>query len=80
MDQPTDQASKLLPELLNAKQVAGMLNVSQRTLYRLKDGNQLPKEVELGSSVRWRRREVIQWIDQGCPPRIFENVSEAENE
>lgn len=27
----------------------------------------LPKPVKLGRAVRWRKSDILQWIEQGCP-------------
>ena len=54
-------------ELINAKQLATLLSISERTLYRLKSMGELPMPVILGGSVRWRRTEISCWIEQGCP-------------
>ena len=53
--------------LITAAQVAEMLNVSLRTLWRLKSAGKLPAPVRLGGAVRWRTQEVLQWIAEGCP-------------
>lgn len=54
-------------ELVNAKELARILSVSERTLYRLKSTGELPLPIVLGGSVRWRLSEIRHWIDQGCP-------------
>jgi len=57
-------------QLLNARQVAKILAVSTRTLWRLKSSGKLPEAVRVGGSVRWRSDELQQWIDASCqPPR-----------
>ncbi len=57
-------------ELITAVQFAQLLNVSERTLYRLKSTGKLPNPIVLGGLVRWRVAEVHRWIDQGCPPIV----------
>ncbi len=54
-------------ELINGKQLAALLAVSERTLYRLKSTGELPAPVVLGGSVRWRLAEIRGWIAKGCP-------------
>ncbi len=54
-------------ELVNARELAKILSVSERTLYRLKSTGELPRPVVLGGSVRWRLSEIRQWIAKGCP-------------
>lgn len=62
------------PLLLTADQVAGMLQVSPRTLWRLVSAQKAIGPVRIGGNTRWRREEVERWIDAGCPvPSPSEN-------
>ncbi len=54
-------------ELLDADQLGAMLQVSRRTLYRLADAGRLPFGIKLGGVRRWRRSEILAWIERGCP-------------
>jgi excisionase family DNA binding protein len=56
-----------LPLLISAGQLAGMLNVTRRALWRLRSSGRLPRPVTLGRSVRWNRDEIRGWVEQGCP-------------
>lgn len=53
--------------LLSAEELAAMLSISKRSLWRLRSAGQLPRAVQLGGSTRWRRIEVEAWIAAGCP-------------
>lgn len=53
--------------LLTVKEVAEMLGLSERTVYRLADGGNMPRPVKIGAAVRWRRNELDMWIEKGCP-------------
>lgn len=53
--------------LLDVGQVASLLRCSQRHVYRLADAGRMPRPLKLGSLVRWRRDELLQWISDGCP-------------
>jgi excisionase family DNA binding protein len=55
------------PLLITAAELARMLQVSTRTLWRLRSAGQLPQPVQFGGSVRWRLEEVQKWIAEGCP-------------
>ena len=55
------------PQLLNAKEFAAMLHVSQRHLWRLKAAGKLPKPVKVGECVRWLLADIETWLDLGCP-------------
>jgi excisionase family DNA binding protein len=54
--------------LLDVQAVAALLDCSARHVYRMADAGQLPAPVRLGSLVRWRRAEVLAWLDDGCRP------------
>jgi len=62
------------PQLMNVKEVAAMLHVSQRHLWRLKAAGKLPKPVRVGECVRWLLNDIETWLELGCPSqRKFEN-------
>ena len=52
--------------LLDVTQVAKLLKCSPRTVYRLRDGDRMPRPVNLGALVRWRRVDIENWIADGC--------------
>lgn len=53
--------------LLAVDDVAAMLGVSGRHVYRLADGGRMPRPVKLGGAVRWDRQAIESWIANGCP-------------
>ena len=53
--------------LLDIRQVAAVLDVSVRSVHRLRDGGKIPAPVRIGGSVRWRATEIDEWIERGCP-------------
>jgi predicted DNA-binding transcriptional regulator AlpA len=55
------------PLLITAAALAGLLNISTRSLWRLNSAGLVPQPVRLGNSVRWRREEILCWISEGCP-------------
>jgi predicted DNA-binding transcriptional regulator AlpA len=55
------------PQLLNAKEIAAMLHVSERHLWRLKAAGKVPKPVKVGECVRWLLRDIEAWLEMGCP-------------
>ncbi len=55
--------------LIDVKTTAKLLNVSERMVYRLADQKAAPCPVRLGTLVRWRLAEIIEWIDSGCPSK-----------
>jgi excisionase family DNA binding protein len=53
--------------LLDVRAVARLLDCSPRHVYRLSDAGRMPAPRRLGGLVRWRRAELTDWLDAGCP-------------
>ena len=53
--------------LLRVRDVAVMLGVSPRHVYRLSDAGRMPRPIKLGGAVRWDRDVIVAWIAAGCP-------------
>jgi len=61
-----------------ARELAEMLDVSLRQVWRLNAAGKLPKPVRIGGSVRWNREEILEWFQAGCPDRrTWETQKEA---
>lgn len=58
---------ELFPVLLTIQQVGKVLQLSTRTVYRLRSAGKLPPPVEVGGSLRWNREHLRHWIASGCP-------------
>ena len=54
--------------LVTAKQAADLLNVGVSHIYSMRSSGQIPLPIKLGGSVRWNKRELLDWIQEGCPP------------
>ena len=54
--------------LLGATAVAEICGVSVRTIQRWVRAGLMPKPVAPGAS-KWRRADVVEWIELGCPRR-----------
>jgi len=61
------------PLLISAEQLAEMLQISTRTLWRLLSSGKLLTPVHIGGSTRWRLEQVRLWIEEGCPPPTSSN-------
>ena len=59
-----DTTTKLL---IGIRDVASMLNVSTRHVERLNSAGMIPRPVRVGCARRWRRREIEDWVAEGCP-------------
>jgi predicted DNA-binding transcriptional regulator AlpA len=56
-------------ELLDVRAVAAMLGgCSTRHVYRLADTGRMPRPIKLGQLTRWRRAELVDWLNVGCAP------------
>ncbi|MBX7165916.1 MAG: hypothetical protein K1X74_06165 [Pirellulales bacterium] len=67
LNQPADVLGADL--LICADELATILKVSKRTLWRLLSGAKLPQPLHIGRSPRWRLTEINAWIAAGCPDR-----------
>ncbi len=55
------------PILISAEELAKLMQVSERTLWRLLSAGKVPQPVRIGRNTRWRYAEVCEWIEKGCP-------------
>lgn len=60
------QSGSEIPELLTIRELARILKVSQRSIWRLVAAGKLSKPLYVGGSARWRGDYIKHWIDQGC--------------
>ncbi len=61
---PSAEPSSLL---LSAETLAKRLEISLRSLWRLRAGGRLPPPIRLGGTVRWRSTDIDAWVAAGCP-------------
>ena len=59
--------ASLAPLLITAEEVAGMLDISTRALWRLVSARKIVLPVKFGGNTRWRRADVEGWVASGCP-------------
>jgi len=55
------------PMLIGADDVARIMGVSVRTLWRMLSAGKVPSPLRIGRNTRWRASELTAWIDRGCP-------------
>jgi excisionase family DNA binding protein len=55
------------PLLITSEEVARLMGISERTLWRLLSAGKVPVPLRFGRNTRWRRSEVLEWIEKGCP-------------
>lgn len=55
-------------KLIDVREVAQALGVSQRKVWAMRDSGFMPKPIKLGGAVRWRAEaDINQWLAAGCP-------------
>ncbi len=54
---------------LSAAEVAKLLDISLRHLWKLNSTGRLPKPIHFGRAVRWRTDEIREWLAAGAPSR-----------
>ena len=64
----SDVAGVSNAKLIAVEDVAALIGCSRRHVYRMSDGDQMPRPVKLGSLTRWRRKDIDKWICDGCKP------------
>lgn len=61
----------ILPELLTTKQAAELCGIGERTLWSWSRSGIAPAPLRIGlglrPAVRFKRVELLQWIQDGCP-------------
>ncbi len=68
-------------QLLSAKELAKMLSLSKRQIFRLNSCGKIPAPIRIGGSVRWSAAEISAWLAAGAPDRkIFEDMQQQEDE
>ena len=74
------QITKTNIQLLSAKELAGKLLLSARTIWRLRSAGKLPKPVCVGGSIRWRHSDIESWLSADCPDqRTFDAMGGGNN-
>lgn len=57
----------VVPQLISVHDLATILRVSPRTIWRLLSAGKIVRPVYIGGSARWRYDEVQRWISNDCP-------------
>jgi excisionase family DNA binding protein len=64
MSDSAPDADALPPLLIDIKQVAKLLDLSEKSVQRMRDSGKLPKPKKLGRSIRWRYADILKFVEQ----------------
>jgi predicted DNA-binding transcriptional regulator AlpA len=56
--------------LVTVEQLATLLHVSKRSLWRFQAAGLIPAPVRIRKTIRWRLSDIEDWIVDGCPPMV----------
>lgn len=68
--QNTDEDSRESIRMISVGEVAKILDISIRTVWRLVSAKKIVPPIKVGGVVRWRYHELRQWVDAGCPEQL----------
>jgi excisionase family DNA binding protein len=63
--------------MLTTRDVAGLIQCSDRHVTNLRKEGRIPPAVKLGTSVRWSRQIIEEWIAAGCPTEQVADSTES---
>jgi predicted DNA-binding transcriptional regulator AlpA len=55
--------------LIDVRALARMLGRSISSIFRDDKAGRIPRPLGIGGSKRWRRKEILLWVNSGCPDR-----------
>ncbi|MHC4758178.1 MAG: helix-turn-helix transcriptional regulator [Planctomycetota bacterium] len=58
--------------MLAAKQLAKIMSLSPRTIWRLRSAGKLPRPITIGGSIRWIASDIDLFMDCNCDMQEFE--------
>ncbi|MBU0670071.1 MAG: AlpA family phage regulatory protein [Alphaproteobacteria bacterium] len=57
------------PVLLSVEEVSALIGRSRSTIYQDEKNGTFPQRIKLGSSTRWKKAEVLAWIEEQAAKR-----------
>ncbi len=65
-------------ELLTVPQVACILQCAESVVRQRDKDGLIPKPIRIGGVLKWRKKEIYDWLDAGCPNRqVWERQKKA---
>ncbi len=53
--------------MMDVREAARLCSFSESMIYKLNRAGKMPPPIRIGTLLRWRRRELLEWIEAGCP-------------
>ncbi len=66
---PTSTVEPEQALLLTPVQLARLLGISLRHVWRMRDAGRLPKPIRLGKLIRWQKTTIERWLAENEEPR-----------
>lgn len=66
---PPTTPDAIVPLLLTRRQTAELIGSSLATVDRMSASGKLPRPLQVGGAVKYRRDDLIRWVKLGCPDR-----------
>ncbi len=58
-----------IPDLLTAREVAQILRISERSVWRLSSEKKLPSPLHVGGAARWTKTDIESWFQVATQKR-----------
>ena len=55
--------------LVSCRELAQMLSLSPRTVWRLLSAGKIPRPIRIGGSIRWAESTILAWLQADAPDR-----------
>ncbi len=68
-DAMLDQAEAGESLVLSDQQAAGLFGCSRSHWRAMQKLGQVPAPIKIGRNTRWRRAELVDWLNANCPPQ-----------
>ena len=65
--------------LIDARAAWTLCGLSKSSWYKNLSCGRIPRPVKIGGALRWRRRELEEWIAAGCPARSVWEVGKGKS-
>ncbi len=76
-DSPCEKSLDTYPAMMTIDQVAQACSLHRRTVERWEEVGRLPAAIRNGRFIRFRKADLVSWMQSGCPVRRIRHSKEA---